>query len=171
MAAGANTQSPGGHGKKQQQGRSQQSAQQNVMSGSAVSTGGSLLFPLQFTYGDEGPEVRIGASALLSHWLHRITPSQLTHTPCCCPQRGNDASTSDQYDPVLELQKIQRALAGLTPEEQQVRVCSCCGCPPQSWAAALELAGTGCHHASHQSITAEGELVVCCTLRTTPTPC
>jgi hypothetical protein len=35
-------------------------------------------------------------------------------------QRGNDANTSDQYDPIRELEKIQRVLQGLSPAEEQV---------------------------------------------------
>ena len=37
-------------------------------------------------------------------------------------QRLSDAHTSDQYDPVVELQKIQRALGSLSEGEVQVGV-------------------------------------------------
>jgi len=42
------------------------------------------------------------------------------HVLVAHPQGLNDAHASDQYDPVLELQKIQHALGSLSEAEVQV---------------------------------------------------
>lgn len=47
-------------------------------------------------------------------------------TPSLWSQGASDTLTSDQYDPVAELQRIQRVVDALSEGEVQVGCCCCC---------------------------------------------
>lgn len=109
-------------------GASRNSNSSNTMAqgDTAPDSRGSLLFPLQFTYADEGAEVRIRQAWSVDS-LHcgclsstHPQPSITFFSVSALPQRLLDAPPA-QYDPAVELGKINSIFASLSDAEQEVR--------------------------------------------------